>query len=594
MQSYRVRILKGSPLAQDTIDRIKTLCPGASVDSADALGVVVTVPLHGVTAMSDMLVYKKVNHCWDGTDRDIPETYALSLDEDSAAATGRAVLATLVDAGLRAPQVQEFTDYQCAGFYRASMCLSHHLHHACGAGKTRVAVAWGLDEAGPARCLVVTRVAAVKQWAQEITQVSTAVSYQWKPASRRRKKDREIEPFLVEAGSSSSFFIVGWENLQDAMRDIKRYRPLAVVFDEIHKGASHKRWAAVEKDDGSVGFKKRDNMTAAAMTVSRMVSRRLGLTATPVPDRVRGLWAQLDLVHPGTWGKFYDWAVRYAAAHPGSFGGIDTSGSSNLVELNGRLDYVAHAVTQAELAVQLPPKRRQRVYLAAEDLALELGAWKRELALAAKAGGDAELEVRLAMTASRKRKWVVETVVDAMMSDQKVVVFTGRRKDAEALGEAVAKASAGRWPSWWTHGETDGDERFDICQDYMGHVGGCALIATGDSIGESMNLQDTDRLIVVMLPWTPRQVIQWEGRVARLGQRRPVLIQYAIAEGTVDERVAWALVEKLPVAGALGGDADADAVADELKGLGTEEEQESRLRGIIDGMADSEWEIEED
>jgi SNF2 family DNA or RNA helicase len=100
----------------------------------------------------------------------------------------------------------------------------------------------------------------------------------------------------------------------------------------------------------------------------------------------------------------------------------------------------------------------------------------------------------------------------------------------------------------------------------MSH-GPAFLIATGDSIGESLNLQDADLMIVAMLPWTPGQVMQYEGRVARLGQQRPVLIQYVIAEETVDERVAEMLLNKLPSVAQLTGDGDVEMLRQSLTGM---------------------------
>jgi SNF2 family DNA or RNA helicase len=49
-----------------------------------------------------------------------------------------------------------------------------------------------------------------------------------------------------------------------------------------------------------------------------------------------------------------------------------------------------------------------------------------------------------------------------------------------------------------------------------------------------------------MLPWTPGQIRQWEGRFCRYGQKRPVVIYYVIAEETVDEHVADVLISKFP------------------------------------------------
>jgi len=75
---------------------------------------------------------------------------------------------------------------------------------------------------------------------------------------------------------------------------------------------------------------------------------------------------------------------------------------------------------------------------------------------------------------------------------------------------------------------------------------GCVNIGTGDAWGESLNLQDTDLALFIMLPWTPRQIRQWEGRFQRMGGTRSVLIQYFVAKGTVDEDVEQVLLSKMP------------------------------------------------
>jgi hypothetical protein len=107
--------------------------------------------------------------------------------------------------------------------------------------------------------------------------------------------------------------------------------------------------------------------------------------------------------------------------------------------------------------------------------------------------------------------------------------------------------------------------------DYMSHPGPCVLIGTIDAWGESYNLQDTDLLLVVMLPYTPRHVIQLEGRVVRLGMLRSPLIRYLIAEGTIDEHVAHLVLKKLPAVEMIVGNGELASLPSELAG-GTDEE----------------------
>jgi SNF2 family DNA or RNA helicase len=112
--------------------------------------------------------------------------------------------------------------------------------------------------------------------------------------------------------------------------------------------------------------------------------------------------------------------------------------------------------------------------------------------------------------------------------------------------------------------------------EYMNHAAPIVLVGTIDAWGVGLNLQDTDILHIVMLPWSPRGVIQAEGRVSRQGQTRPVQIVYWIADGTVDDRVASVLLDKLPVVEQLFDESELAGLNLELRG-GTDEELLAQL-----------------
>jgi hypothetical protein len=227
----------------------------------------------------------------------------------------------------------------------------------------------------------------------------------------------------------------------------------------------------------------------------------------------------------------------------------------------------------------LPAKRRQCVFLPVAEQNKAAGSWVNAIKRATKEGKESALEVRLAEAASRKRAWMVDALQEAASAGHKVVVLTGRRNDVDVLGAAAKKAMPDHTARiWHTRGEDSPADRDATCQAWLTSPGPAFLIATGDSIGESLNLQDADLMIVAMLPWTPGQVMQYEGRVARLGQQRPVLIQYVIAEETVDERVAEMLLNKLPSVAQLTGDNDVALLRQSLTGMDDKE-------GLVDEVA---------
>lgn len=446
------------------------------------------------------------------------------------------------------------------------------------------------------------------------------------------------------------FIVLGWEGLPRWTQLLLALKPVSVVWDESHKGKGHKRFEALPEDTGTVvdvsapanlppgvkleadavdtdlfgddalfdagvetvsadeleklkaqlreqtaakskgkvKFKRLENVVANAELLARASQRRLATTASPIKDRIRDFWGQLDLIDPGAFGGFYKFCDRYAGAHLNSWGGIDTrgrGGDEEIAELKQRISFYTHRVPYSVTHANLPAKRRQVIYLAPEQQC-EVTGFYEEYRRAAKCGPGALLEVRLAEAAARKRPYVVEMALDYLREKCKVVIFTGRRKDCEILANEIGKA-AKKLPTEclvvWGHGGTTTDARERIRAEYMDHPGPAILIGTGDAWGESINLHDTDLAIHAMLPPTPGQIIQREGRFSRQGQKRPVLNVYPIAEGTVEERLAELLIGKLPAVEDVVKLGDVEGFRNQLAYGGDEEKITQDMLSIVLG-----------
>lgn len=431
-----------------------------------------------------------------------------------------------------------------------------------------------------------------------------------------------LEQYLewCEENSLRPVVVVGWEALVEYLSVLRSLRPGAVIFDESHFGKSTKRWdvahlaelsldvkeAAVQMadyedearkksgfikktDDGLKMFTPHMNRAAAAAELGRFAQKRVATTATPIKDRVRDLWGQLDCVEPNAWGNSSQWRTRYADMKPGVYGGMDDRGSSNLDELKSRLSGIAHVLPYERTHGHLPAKRRQSVYIAPEDQVQPMGGFKEEIRKAKARGPSAMLEVRLAQAASRKRQAVLGLIEDHVGSSQKVCVFTARRRDCEKLGTIVR----GHGPIkkkgvkvWVAHGEQSTELRQNIVDEYMAHPGPCVLVGTGHAFGESLNIDTTDAALFVMLPYTPGQLRQWEGRFHRASTVKPVIIYYVIAENTVDEHVASILIDKLPAVEDVVQDAELAASRDVLAGFDDNESDEDFIQAILDSIED--------
>lgn len=510
----------------------------------------------------------------------------------AAPATWEDVRAAL--AGVAKPFVLDgfLTDYQRDALAFSVNRPGAMLHHPTGAGKTVSAILWAAVVADPT--VIVTRATTRGQYAREVARFTNYEAFALKPTAEVRKRDRwqSLADYVAwcETAGQPPWVVVGWESVADHVDALCALRPANLVLDESHKGKSEKRWEVlpIAEDDaaaiasikarggfvkpaqdgnGIVGILPRENTVTATATIAKVVRRRLATTATPVSDRIRDLWGQLDLLEPGAWGPFGVWARRYADAKPGQYGGLDTSGISNPDELVARLAYVLHRVDHATTHAQLPKKRRESFYIAPAQQCDAAPGFTREQKAAAANGASAVLELKLAEAASKKRKAVLARIAEHVESNHKVVVFTGRRRDCDDLAASI-RGACRKATVWSAHGGHSQQERQDIKDEYRAHPGGCVLVGTGEAWGTAVDgLQCTDAAFFVMLPYTPGQLTQWEGRFTRLGQDRPVVIYYCIAEGTVDEHVASILLAKIANAEQVADGGSLDGASEALAGL---------------------------
>ena len=482
---------------------------------------------------------------------------------------------TMVDVALRNPLLREdLTDFTKQHQKRMlAKCLAipgTHTWAPPGAGKTLVGLVFLAYK--PGIKLVVTKAGARGTWEEQCRQYTT------------------LKPVLLTGQSPpeglkcdpACLYITAWETLKYWADALIALKPTSIVWDEIHWLRRPKHTKATVRRDGTIKFEGIGNSLDAARRVANVTQRKLGMTATPIPGRVRDLWVQLDLVEPWQWGTFHQFGMRYCQGMHNGYG-YQYNGLTNAQELKGRLDYVKVRVKREEVNKHLPKKRREVVRLSHAEQN-KPAAMKRDIKRAQKEGGESYFETLLMEAASRKHDYILDRVQDSLLAEQKVTVFTGRRADCDRLGAKLSKMaeSIKGCTVWVAHGGTEPSERDRIRHAYMAHPGPCLLVGTGDAWGESVDLQDTDLALITMLPWTPDKVIQWEGRFSRLGQKRPVLVSYVVARNTADEHVSDLLLEKLPHVGEIGEDAAAEEIESVLAGV---DETKEGMAGLLARVA---------
>ncbi len=449
---------------------------------------------------------------------------------------------------------------------------SVYLKWAGGAGKTIASLLWAkrIFNAKDSAIFVATTAGAKAQWESAVKELF----------------GEEIKVQTIYGETSATIaqdvnlIIVNWDILaaQELAIDgfLSRKANRILIYDEIHKVKNWRRVKTELNDEGELQKVELSTTAAVGARLARTATRRLGLSATPYSVGVGDLWAQLDSLEPDCWGTNWQYVHSYCDAKPGARGGLDTTGESNIEELRARLRTMMHVVSRTELEKYLPWKRREVIYLSKEQLDAAYKGAQEDLQRSMLEGEESFYEAQVGVAASMKRSWTVDTAVETMLSNRRVVILTNRREEVENLAEALRKKLPKKLKDniLASHGGSELSTREEQKVKYRDnpHLTLC-LIGTHDAWGTAIDgLQSTDVAINNALPNTAMRLGQSETRFIRQGQDRPCVIMYPVAAGTVDEIVNSRLLARLnTLKDLLDGESESDAARRTLAGLDTRE-----------------------
>ncbi len=415
-----------------------------------------------------------------------------------------------------------------------------------GSGKTLISHLWACY-LHARKLLIVTPTSVVLQQADRAAEYTTRAVLAWKAPSTRRKADPVPETWWSTHGDTPCVVIVGWESLLDNWELFASWGFDAVVFDESDMAKAPRRAKWKVDDDGKLRSTPVECRSTAAARLAAVISHVLCATGTPVADAISDLWGQLTLVAPDDWGitatKFQ---IRYCGAYFSQYGLVVPKQTTHVEELRHRLQWYVLQVPYRVSHGNLPAKRREVIRVPVNQLGPG-PSMSREINRAAKISAMEALAVRVMAISIRKIPVLADLIIDrARVNDMhgKTVVFMGLRKSTDTLAEVVQKR-APNIQVWGSHGDHSQEEREEIRKAFLAHSGPCALIVTWQAWGTGLDLNDADTIIFGMLPVSPRDVAQGEGRGDRLSMTRPLTYIYVVAEHTVDDRVASILHEKV-------------------------------------------------
>jgi len=353
--------------------------------------------------------------------------------------------------------------------------------------------------------------------------------------------------------------------------------------------------------------------TVAAIEISGVVQNAICLTGTPIDNRPKELWSQIQIVNKSVAPKFFDFGMRYCGAFqkPAAAGKMvwDFSGVSNIAELDKLLrTTIMIRRTKEQVLKELPPKTRTMIPFVVEDsqdkiyrkeeasamdrlreIRKEREEWKalldalpeadrksyvakhaekaaRQAGLKDMAIGEIEKLKEAAVNA--KFDECIEFTAGLQETQGKVLVFAVHHKTIDRI---VAAFQARGIKTDYVDGRVTGMARqsvMDKFQDGDLEIMVCGIRAV--SIGA--NLVACHTVSFIELDWTPGIHSQAEDRAHRIGQLKAVSVYYLLLLGSIEEKIAKMIDSKREVVNSILGEGDRtiqeagilDAVMDEL------------------------------
>ncbi len=390
------------------------------------------------------------------------------------------------------------------------------------------------------------------------------------PAGLKLNWWKEIDKWLV---TSCTIHVASYHEAKAIARDKSwqhKHSGLSIlIVDEAHyiKNPESKRSKYVE-------------------TIAKHAKRILLLTGTPMENRPIELWQLLKIACPEQWNQSTDWPVHVIppdrkASHPGEgpsfwhfaerYCGLrkviyqtgtfqrsawDFSGASNLEELSIKLRKTCMVRRlKKDVLKELPDKRRQLIVLEskADDSDLfpnldEDNYFEVLEKLRVDKVAFTEWSLRRHKQALEKVDACLRFIGDALDESPKIIVWAHHADVIEAL-------SAGIDCEYWNSenysviitGKTPMAERQKAVDAFQNDPNCRVIIGSIGAMGTGFTLTAADHEIFVELDPVPGRLTQAEDRAHRIGQKKSLLIQHLVANGSLCARMCQIVVKKQEV-----------------------------------------------
>lgn len=364
------------------------------------------------------------------------------------------------------------------------------------------------------------------------------------PASLKLNWKKEAEKWLESKDQVSiingqiecdkSVYIINYDILIKHEKELINMGFKLVILDESHYLKNQKA-----------------RRTAVTINISKNIPNRILLTGTPVLNRPKELFTQLNIIDPIAYPKFTTFAFRYCNPEKNDYG-WDFNGASHIEELNDRLKTTMIRRTKEQVLKELPDKRRQTIIMTLsnkkeyEKAHNDFTKWLKENM---NKTVDAEHLVRIEMlkqlSVKGKMPAIIENINNFIESDKKLVIFAHHKIVIDQLMTEFKDIAVS------LTGETSMENRQKAVDDFMNNPTKKLFIGNLQAAGVGITLTSSSDVMFIEFPWTPSQLQQAEDRLHRIGQKNAVNVMYMVGEKSIDEDIIDLLEKKSKVIDAV-------------------------------------------
>lgn len=320
-------------------------------------------------------------------------------------------------------------------------------------------------------------------------------------------------------------------------------------------GATARR-ATIIVDEAHRFKNSRSGRSSGLFTIAEHFDKQVYMTGTPLPNRPIELYSILSFAAPETIGFKNEnrYAIRYCGAHYDKWG-WNIKGASNMPELkrNVLAPTGPFMLKMTKALLKLPPKT-ESVLVVGSKLRGKVAKLDR---LAREEYGDKIDELiatKLAATIGRdsvamptyrrllgiEKAPLVAAHVRPILSDGvAVLVFAQHLEVVDRLAELLAK-----WQPFIITGKTPMKKRKAQVDEFQRNPDRPLFIGNITAMGEGNTLTKATRVVIAEPDWVPGKNTQAGDRAHRIGQNRPVHVEYVVYKNSLDKVVIETLLKK--------------------------------------------------